>query len=289
MHRSKFFPAFVNFILVKLQKNDWRGKHKFYTWIAKRFAHKVIFHTIDSRSFCVPVGEWCFWLDKGPENYYLDEFIPFCNVLNQLGKPFTFFDLGADIGSVSSLVVTHCPNLANIVAFEPNSKAFELLQHNLSQTKLASSCVNQAVSNFEGKVSFNADPERLNDHEGAIDSSVEGDTPVTSLNLWYETQGPALLEDILVFKIDVEGQEIQAIQGAEALFKKAKKVVVLIEIHPDVLEKTGHSADDLFVAAESVMPFRWLVPLYKNQIVDRKKALFTQIPQGQYDIIGVSE
>ncbi|WP_339722068.1 FkbM family methyltransferase [uncultured Paraglaciecola sp.] len=291
MEPNKCFAPWINAILVLLQTKEWRGKHRFYLWLAKDFGNKVITHNIDNRPFSVPVGEWCFWLEKGPENYYLKEFLPFCDVLNQLNAPFTLFDLGADIGTVSSLVAVHCENLKNVVAFEPNPKSFEVLTFNLDNLKQPVQCVKSAVSNFDGFATFHADPERLNDHEGYIDNSGEGDTVVTSLDNWQAKQNLTddfLLQDSLALKIDVEGQEIQLIEGAKTLIESAQKVIILIEVHPEVLARTQHTADDLFASAEKYREFDWIVPLYDNTAIDRQLSLFEQVPIGQYDIIGIS-
>jgi len=294
MQKTRFFPAYLNDVLVFLQKKDWRGKHRLYVWLSQHFANKVIIHTIDNRPFYVPLGEWCFWLEKGPENYYLDEFLPFCDVLNTLNTPFTLFDLGADIGTVSSLVAVHCKNLENVAAFEPNPKSFEVLKSNLDNLRQPVKCVKSAVSNFNGFATFHADPERLNDHEGYIDNSAEGDTVVTSLDNWLVIQNQKseqhdfLLEKTLALKIDVEGQEIQLLLGAKALIKNADKVIILIEVHPQVLARTHHTPDDLFATAEQFRDFDWTVPLYKNTPVNRDLSFFEQVPVGQYDIIGIS-
>ena len=294
MQKARFFPVYFNDVLLWLQKKDWRGKHRFYVWLSQNFANKVIMHTIDSRPFCVPVGEWCFWLEKGPENYYLDEFLPFCDVLNTLNTPFTLFDLGADIGTVSSLVAVHCKNLENVAAFEPNPKSFEVLKSNLDNLRQPVKSVKSAVSNFNGFATFHADPARLNDHEGYIDNSAEGDTVVTSLDNWLVIQNQKseqhdfLLEKTLALKIDVEGQEIQLLLGAKALIKNADKVIILIEVHPQVLARTHHTPDDLFATAEQFRDFDWTVPLYKNTPVNRDLSFFEQVPVGQYDIIGIS-
>ncbi len=292
MHNNRYFPARINHLLVLMQKKEWRGKHKIYRLLSNIFAHKVIKHTIDNRSFNVPLGEWCFWLEKGPENYYLDEFKPFCDVLDNLKTPFTLFDFGADIGTVSSLVAVNCPNLKNVVAFEPNPKSFEVLVNNLDNLSQQAQCVNAAVSDFDGFAYFHADTDRLNDHEGYIDRNMDniatGDTTVTTLDSWQAKQDKFLVEKTVALKIDVEGQEIQVIHGAQALIKCAKKVIILIEVHPQVLARTNNSPDDLFAAAEQYRTFDWTVPLYQSTPINRNLSLFEQVPMGQYDIIGVS-
>lgn len=291
MVHTRFFPIWINFVLVLLQKRDWRGKHRIYVWLSKNFSDKVIIHKIDNRPFYVPVGEWCFWLERGPENYYLDEFLPFCDVLNNLNTPFTLFDLGADIGTVSSLLAVHCANLKNVVAFEPNPKSFEVLTANLDNFSQPAKSVKAAVSNFNGFATFHADTDRLNDHEGYMISSGSGDTVVTSLDYWQamqDEQDDLLLEKTLALKIDVEGQEIQLLRGAQALIKNAEKVIILIEVHPQVLARTNHTPDDLFATAELCREFDWTVPLYENTPVNRNLSFFEQVPMGQYDIIGIS-
>lgn len=300
MQNSRYFITWINYLFVLLQKKDWRGKYRFYLWLSKHFANKVIKHSIDNRPFCVPVGEWCFWLDKGPENYYLDEFVPFCDVLNDLNVPFTLFDLGADIGTVSSLVAVNCHNLKNIVAFEPNPKSFEVLTYNLNNLSQQTQCVSAAVSNVNGFATFHADKERLNDHEGYIDNNIDsniqsravGDTVVTTLDNWcinQVKQNSLSIEKSIALKIDVEGQEIQLLLGAQALIKNAERVIILIEVHPQVLARTNNSPDDLFAAAEKQRAFDWIVPLYQNTPINRKLSFFEQVPQGQYDIIGISK
>ncbi|MBL4631742.1 MAG: FkbM family methyltransferase [Paraglaciecola sp.] len=292
MQHTRFFPSWLNYVLVLLQKKDWRGKHGLYVFLSKHFAHKVIVHNIDNRSFCVPLGEWCFWLEKGPENYYLDEFLPFCEVLNSLDTPFTLLDLGADIGTVSSLVAVHCAKLQNVLAFEPNPKSFEVLTANLDNLSQSAMCVRAAVSNFDGFATFHADTDRLNDHEGYIDNSEgangAGDTVVTSLDNWQRRQNNFTLEKTVALKIDVEGQEIQLLLGAQSIIENADKVVILIEVHPQVLARTNHTPDDLFATAEQFRDFDWTVPLHANIPVDRKLSFFEQHPKGQYDIIGIS-
>jgi FkbM family methyltransferase len=257
--------------------------------LTKHFEHKVINHQFDNREFCVPVGEWCFWLERGPENYYLDEFIPFCNLLNDLQQPFVLFDLGADIGTDSSLVSSRCEKLQTVVAFEPNPKSFELLSSNLCQLNQNARCEDLAVSDFIGSVSFVSKAHRANDHEGRIDVKSDGDTKVTSLDHWIVNNPSLDVSSTLVFKIDVEGQEQQVIAGAKTLLKQANKAILLLEIHPDVLADTNTTPEDLFAQAEQIRSFKWLVPANSGQIVNRNQSFFNQFAIRQYDVIGISQ
>ncbi len=96
------------------------------------------------------------------------------------------------------------------------------------------------------------------------------------------------MEKTLALKNDVESQEIQLLIGAQALIKNAEQVIILIEVHPQILARTSHTPEHLFATAEQYRDFDWIVPLYKNTPVNRDLSFFEQAPIGQYDIIGIS-
>lgn len=287
--QDRQFSQLINGLLVLLQKWQLSGKHRLYVWLSKHYASKVITHKLGGREFVVPVDEWCFWLEHGPQNYYLDEFIPFFTFINQLDKPFTFFDLGADIGTVSALAKQYCPNLHTIYAFEPNQHSYTLLSHNLSQLGKPYIVENAAVSNIDAYVAFNSSITSTIDHEGSIDVNTAGNTRVYSLDNWLSGAEVRRVLPYVVLKIDVEGQELQVIQGATKLIQQAEVVMILLEIHPDVLQQTATTAEQLFSELESLRTFNWYVPKLANQSIDRNREFFAQFPLQQFDIIGCSQ
>ncbi|MEH6713838.1 MAG: FkbM family methyltransferase [Paraglaciecola polaris] len=284
---ERHFSRFINRCLLWAQTHEWKGKHRFYLWMSKRFGQRLVRYQVDERFFSVPLTELCFWLEGGPNNYYLNEFVPFCEKLSQLKVPFTFFDLGADIGTVSSLVASRCDNLHNIIAFEPNPNSFPILQCNLTQFNVQTLALNLAVSDFDGKASLNADLSKVNDHEGQIVRTDTGSVEVVSLDEWISEQAKVELCEALVVKIDVEGQEQQVIAGAANMLSQAKIVVILLEIHPGVLSDTNTTPEALFLQAESLRPFTWHVPAVDKNI-NRKEGFFNQFESKQYDVIGIS-
>ncbi|MFT2090383.1 FkbM family methyltransferase [Paraglaciecola sp. 2405UD69-4] len=219
----------------------------------------------------------------------MNEFLPFCEVLNQLNRSFTFFDLGADIGVVSSLIASHCPKVHNFIAFEPNPHSFETLRANLEQINKSVVCINAAVSNFDGSAKFHFNHKRANDHEGYIDEKAKGSTEVLTLDTWHSKQTNCCLEGTLVFKIDVEGQELAAFEGASSLILNAESCIVLLEIHPEVLDRVGQTPEDLFTSAEKLASFKWYVPELGNLPVIRSIPFYTQFELKQYDVIGISQ
>jgi hypothetical protein len=153
------------------------------------------------------------------------------------------------------------------VAFEFNSQSFQVLTNNLSNFSQQAQCVNAAISDFDGFAKFHADTDRLNDQEGSIDNNIEssgaGDTLVTILDNWW----------------------INQVKQNQFL---VEKIIMLIEVHPQVLARTNNTPDDLFEAAEKCRAFDWIVPLHQNTPNNRKLSFFEQVPTGQYDVIGIS-
>jgi FkbM family methyltransferase len=265
------------------------AKYAFYQYLRKRYPQSLVTYVLDDgRLFCLPVSEWCFWLELGPQNYYLDEFTPFCELINRQAMPFTFFDLGADIGTVSSLIESHCPALEAVFAFEPNPGSYAILNYNLAQFKGKSQSVNLAVSDFTGKVQLSTANADTGDHEGHINPLIEGTTEVSSLDAWIAVEQPQLA-NLVVLKIDVEGQEIATIHGAKGVIQQTRKIIVLVEIHPEVLAQWEQTAEDIFMAMEALREVVWLVPKLNNAKVDRNLAFFKQFPKQQYDVIGIAK
>lgn len=278
-------PKWLNPILKFIQCYEVPGKYRLYEATKFKYSDRVITYNISGSAFAIPWDQWCFWKNYGPENYYLEEIKPFTELLNTELEGFDFFDLGADVGVVSALVNKYCPQLANIYAFEPNPTSYQVLSQNIKNIGLNHVTYNQAVSDFNGQCQFVFNDEQGSDHEGHIDINHNGLTQVVKLDDLYKENS---LHKNLVLKIDVEGQELATLEGAKKLIQHAEKVVMLLELHPDVLQRDQQSAEDIFSTAESIRAFKWVVPLLNNIEVNRDLPFFEQFPCQQYDVIAIS-
>ncbi len=281
----KQFPGLINSILTYIQLHDVKGKYRFYLITRQLFKHFVLRYQVGKKTFYVPYDQWCFWCHYGPNNYYLDEMLPFANMINQKLSTFDFIDLGADIGTVSALMKKHCQAFNQVIAVEPNPSSFNILQQNLMQNAWVFNC---AVSDFNGHCQFNMKSQQSSDHEGYIDPFQIGKTPVYSLDTLIEEKH-IILADEVVIKIDVEGQEQAVFKGAKHTIQTAKKVMVLLELHPDTLKRDKLTPELIFQQANQLANFTWFVPLLNNAQVDINQKFFEQFPLQQYDVIGYAD
>lgn len=282
-----FLPVGINRLVVWLQLNDVKGKYTIYQWMTRYFSKHYVSHKVGKRRFKVPLKEWCFWLEKGPNHYYLEEFDPLCDWINGRGEVFTLFDLGADIGTVSSLIESRCAKLGCVVAFEPNPGAFSLLMDNLNHFYCPRHIVPAAISDFTGTASFVTKDAVCGDHEGHLESKKPGSTAVFSLDDWIRKER-LICKPLVVLKVDVEGQEIAAIHGAKKAISSSKSLIIFIEIHPEVLAQNGQEPEDIFNAVESHRDVYWVIPKLKNKRLDRAIAFYDQVPRQQYDLMAIS-
>jgi FkbM family methyltransferase len=281
---SKLLNSFAKFV----QCHEVPGKYRFYEATKYKHNRSLITYRIQGAEFSIPWDQWCFWKNYGPENYYLDEIVPFTDVLNDSLVEFDFFDLGSDVGVVSALVNKYCEGLSHIIAVEPNPTVFKVLEENLSNISLNHLAFNKAISDFNGYGHFTFKSEQGSDHEGHLVDGSSGKTEVVTVDSLIANNKINVAKNIAI-KIDVEGQEKALFAGAKSTIKNAEKVVVLLELHPEVLTRDNQTAEDLFEEAEKIRNFTWLVPIQGNKIVDRTKSFYKQFPLQQYDVIGIAE
>jgi len=285
MHKISYL---LNAIVKFIQCHEIPGKYRLYEATKHRNNRNLITYNIEGSEFSIPWDQWCFWKNYGPENYYLDEILPFTQTLNDSLDNFDFIDLGADVGVVSALVNKHCNGINKIIALEPNPSVYSVLKQNLLNISTKHYAFNQAISDFNGYGEFSFNSSQGSDHEGHLINNTTGKTEVITLDSLIENNQITLEKNIAI-KIDVEGQEKAVFLGAKITIQQAEKIIVLLELHPDVLTRDKQTPEELFTEAEKLRNFTWLVPIQNNKKVDRTKNFYQQFPLQQYDVIGIAK
>ena len=145
------------------------------------------------------------------------------HLLSELDEESIFWDVGANIGTHSCICASKA---SEIVAFEPNPETRTRLEEN---AKLAAGSIQtrpEALSNETGEGRLSSTDDYA---EGTHEIAESGGTRVAT------TRGDDLLDDLSspdVIKIDVEGHELEALEGMRDVITRASHV--LVEVHRGV-------------------------------------------------------
>ncbi|RBP48124.1 FkbM family methyltransferase [Roseimicrobium gellanilyticum] len=172
--------------------------------------------------------------------------------MQHLARPDTwFFDVGANLGLMSVPVLANNPRV-KAVSIEPSPNSFPYL----SKTREASAfrdrwnVVSKAVSNTKGVVDFVLADSGNSAFEGMKNTGRVDMTRTISVetipldDIWVEFGRP----EVSLIKIDVEGAECLVLQGAEALLKQCRPMIIL-EWTPANLGAYGLAVEDLLTFA----------------------------------------
>jgi len=148
-------------------------------------------------------------------------------VKNLISKNFVCFDIGANIG-IYSLLFSRYSKL--VYAFEPLPRNLSFLQRMLQLNKVKNVIiVPSAVADKNGESMFKA---ASNVAEGRLDAS--GTQRVTTISLDSFIKKKKVYPNLL--KIDIEGAELLALEGARNYLSKSKPIII-IETHGDLVKQ----------------------------------------------------
>lgn len=153
----------------------------------------------------------------------------------------SFLDLGAYNGDTVEDFVNRIADYKKIIAVEPDFKTFKKLQRNTENIKNIE-LINKCISNFSGKGNFsmNAGRNSVVNKNGDITDFITVDDLLKGNGISY-------------IKMDVEGEEVKAICGAEKAILKNK---------PKMLISCYHRTEDLISIPKAVLKIRDDYKLY---------------------------
>jgi len=191
------------------------------------------------------------------------EWPPSAGVRDLVGPGDLVVDVGANIGYVTMLLSRWVGESGRVYSMEPTPVTFELLAHNVSRLNLANVALfPYALSSREGSAWMEVPRDSAgmdNLYESHLadagDASPGGDRQcaVHTRRLDSLLHGRSL--PVGFMKIDVEGHELQVLQGAEDVLS-TDRPALLIEIGGNPDEAGGHAAEVFrFLAARGYLPY----------------------------------
>lgn len=189
-----------------------------------------------------------------------------------LPGPITFIDCGASFGLISMQMVARVPQIASVVAFEPNVTMHKILAANVSRLQCAGQAINAAVSDFVGRGELRAPDYNPSLYALFIEPSESGSFPVTTIDALN------LMVESLVLKIDVEGAETNVIRGALDTLRRATTFIATIEANYDVIQRTGIDAMEAVRMIRSVRDCEAVVDKCPHLALRDDVPFYNQVP-----------
>jgi len=155
-------------------------------------------------------------------------------------------DIGANVGDYTEFMARLVTQTGLVHSFEPDKNNYEKLVR-LSRKWKHIRTYNSAVSNEDSTTTFYTSRYLNTDNRIYPDESVLSES--------YEVETVRLdsvfaCDQLDFIKMDIEGAELLALQGGEALLKNSKKLKILLEVWPYGLKKSGASFEALIQALE---------------------------------------
>lgn len=212
----------------------------FYRFVAKRILH-------NGKVYRIPFGpakgsKWKYckdhqiWMLLGTYEPRVSEYI-----LSKIGRGSVFYDIGANAGYFSLIAARVVGPEGRVIAFEPVPGNAELIseQLELNGLKGVSEVRRIAIANENKRSRFVISETNANSHLGDIPTDApQGnsngvDIEVKSITLDSVVENSRLPSFI---KMDIEGAEVLALQGAQMLLSSERKPILMISVHSAKLE-----------------------------------------------------
>lgn len=164
--------------------------------------------------------------------------------LDALKPGMTVFDIGANVGYYTILASRKVGKNGKVFAFEPDPQNLKLLYKNLALNNCQNvQVIPRALTSKVGEGFLSQD--LANPGESTL-ANKSGTKPVkvktTTLDRFIKQNE---IKKVDLVKIDIEGAEIDALEGGKEFFSQAKGVKLFIEANQSALAGFGKTAQDL--------------------------------------------
>ncbi|MDD2921953.1 MAG: FkbM family methyltransferase [Anaerolineales bacterium] len=177
----------------------------------------------------------------------------FFDFMSKYLKPgMTVFDIGANIGQYTLLASQCVGQNGRVHSFEPADREFSFLQRSIKNNELANIFLQKkAVSNFDGYAPLNIFP----DGQGAYNTlgkpshnvvaQIKADIKEVECVQIDTYVRQSQINNVDLIKIDVEGGEINVLEGAKDLLSREDAPLVMCEFGDETLAGFGNTGREL--------------------------------------------
>jgi FkbM family methyltransferase len=156
--------------------------------------------------------------------------------------------IGIDLGANLGYVTLHmCKKMDKIIAIEPDKRMRKLLKKNIKENRFKDKVeiYNFAVSNKDGEETIYFSKKHPNLNTLCDNKKLKMSKDLLKKEKIKTKKIDNLNVDPNFIKMDIEGYEIEAIEGSMNTLKKTKKCKLLIEVHPQYYNKKRDFSETL--------------------------------------------
>lgn len=194
-----------------------------------------------------------FLINRKPKTFYNLLKQEYLFYIKYLSPGMVVFDVGANLGDFTLLFSRFAGDSGKIYSFEPAPFTYEKLLTIVRNRNLKNVTLNQlAISNIEGSISFNIYDEDHSTWNTSANRPLEkygiNINPPEKINVSATTIDKyceiTKIDSIDLLKIDVEGAELNVLEGARNMFKSKKIKCCVFEFGQTTFDM-GTSVEEL--------------------------------------------
>lgn len=164
-------------------------------------------------------------------------FEPICSALRAGG---TFLDVGANVGFYSMLALDAVGSSGAVHAFEMDERPRRCLRKTIAHEGISNLFLHEcAVGNQDGSIGVAMHEDSGN--SGVVETGGQRQIAMRKLDTWWHESGT---RNIRAIKMDIEGAELLALQGAEEMLR-AERPVMVCEADEELQARFGYGQKQL--------------------------------------------
>ena len=244
----------------------------------------VRYEVTESLTVDVPLYRPENWWDPEEVRAYESSLVDaLCAAAGAKPGPLRLVDCGAEIGLFSVLMAARLPQIAHVIAIEPDPAAIEILETNIARLPIPGEARLAAVGETPGRGRLEHPETDDSAHAQFIVTDANGPTEILRIDdLGLPRDGTLLL------KLDVEGAELAVLEGARQTLSEVADFVVAIEAHSQVAARTGGDPIECLRLLESIRPCQFSIAERPEVALSTERGFFDQMKEGIYNVVCVA-
>lgn len=170
------------------------------------------------------------------------------------------YDVGANIGCNTLYLAQRCKK---VHSFEPDKRSYRLLKKN-SENLTNVELHREAVSDYCGTIKIGLS--NMPNMSGVFSKGIKKKVDCTTLDTYAK-----FADEQVFIKMDLEGGEVAALNGAKKIFESNSKVKLLIELHPKMYNKYNSFEESIKMLNEFGFKMKYVINAkgYKGYVKNR--------------------